>query len=49
MSCIALAMWLDGDRNALMGYLAGHKSDDAVRIYFERAGLLERSDLSTRF
>src|SRR5262249_5579410 len=35
----ALDMLLDGDREALEAYLAGHRLNSRVRSYFERIGI----------
>jgi hypothetical protein len=40
VSQVALAMLLDGDRKALKAYLAGERSSDLVRSYFDRLGLV---------
>jgi hypothetical protein len=40
VSQVALAMFLDGDRKALKAYLAGERSSDLVRSYFDRLGLV---------
>ena len=39
VSKVALAMFLDGDLKALTSYLAGGRSSDLVKIYFERVGV----------
>ena len=39
VSRVALAMFLDGDREALTAYLRGDRSSTAVRAYFERCGV----------
>jgi hypothetical protein len=39
VSTVALSMFLDGDRTALMAYHQGDRSSDLVRPYFERCGV----------
>jgi hypothetical protein len=39
VSCVALAMFLDGDEKALRAYLAGDRASEQVRRYFERFAL----------
>jgi hypothetical protein len=39
VSRVALAMWLEGNRQALSAYLAGDRSGPLVRPYFERLGI----------
>jgi hypothetical protein len=39
VSRVALAMFLDGDREALASYLGGDRTSPAVTTYFERCGL----------
>jgi hypothetical protein len=39
VSQVALAMFLDDDRNALVAYLAGDRSSSLVKHYFERVGV----------
>jgi hypothetical protein len=39
VSKVALAMWLDGDKQGLAAYLAGDRSSGLVTIYFERCGV----------
>ena len=39
VSKIALAMWLDGNKEALAAYLAGDRSSPIVVAYFERCGV----------
>ncbi len=39
VSRVALAMFLDGDNNALRAYHAGDRSSPLVTQYFERSGL----------
>jgi hypothetical protein len=36
VSKVALAMWLDGNKEALAAYLAGDRSSPTVAEYFER-------------
>jgi hypothetical protein len=42
VSKVALAMYLDSNREALRAYLSGDRENDAVLEYFERCGLLEK-------
>lgn len=37
VSKVALAMYLDGDADALKAYLAGDRTSQAVKSYFERS------------
>ena len=39
MSRVALAMWLDGAREALNAYIAGDRISPLVTEYFERCGV----------
>jgi hypothetical protein len=39
VSKVALAMHLDGNRDALNGYLSGDRSSPAIVAYFERCGM----------
>ncbi len=39
VSRVALAMHLDGNVQALAAYLAGDRTSDMVRSYFQRAGI----------
>jgi hypothetical protein len=39
VSQVALAMFLDGDQRTLRAYLAGDRSSDLVKPYFDRFGL----------
>ena len=39
VSKVALAMFLDSDREALKAYLDGDRSSDAVVSYFQRCGV----------
>jgi hypothetical protein len=39
ISKVALAMFLDGDRSALLAYLQGDRESELVIAYFERCGL----------
>jgi hypothetical protein len=39
VSKVALAMWLDGNKEALAAYLAGDRSSPTVTAYFERCGV----------
>jgi Helix-turn-helix domain len=36
VSRVALSMFLDGDRKALIAYLSGERSSDRVKPYFDR-------------
>jgi hypothetical protein len=40
VSKVALAMWLDGNKQALAAYLSGDRSSSTVAAYFERCGAL---------
>jgi hypothetical protein len=42
VSRVALAMFLDSNREALRAYLNGDRQCEAVLEYFERCGLLEK-------
>jgi hypothetical protein len=44
VSKVALAMYLDSNREALRAYLSGDRQSEAVLEYFERCGLLKKSD-----
>ena len=39
VSKVALAMWLDGNKNSLKAYLGGDRSSPEVTEYFERLGV----------
>jgi hypothetical protein len=39
VSCVALAMFLDGDAKALRAYHAGDRESELVAVYYRRAGL----------
>jgi hypothetical protein len=39
VSKVALAMFLDGDAEALKAYLAGDRSSPEVKFYFDRCGV----------
>lgn len=39
LSKVALAMWLDGNKLALALYLAGDRSSELIRRYFEDCGV----------
>ena len=39
VSRVALAMFLDGDREALASYLRGDRTSPTIRAHFERCGL----------
>ena len=39
VSRVALAMFLDGDIGALSTYLAGDRSSNLVKLYFDRVGV----------
>jgi hypothetical protein len=45
VSRVALAMFLDGNANALSAYLMGKRQSGLVRPYYERAGLGHLLDL----
>jgi hypothetical protein len=42
VSRVALAMYLDDDREALDEYLSGDRQSPRVRPYFERVGLIQQ-------
>jgi hypothetical protein len=50
VSKVALAMWLDGNKDALSRYLAGDRSSPTITEYFEHCGVpLPRSRAQANF
>jgi hypothetical protein len=39
VSKVALAMWLDGNKDALAAYLAGDRNSPEIAEYFQRCGV----------